>query len=78
MLEYCMPKMDHTSEEATIAEWVKKEGDMVKRGELLLRVETGKTILDVEAPFNGRIAQIVVPEGETVPVQALIAYIEEM
>ncbi len=46
-MDFVMPKMDHLSEEATIVEWLKAEGDPVEKGEILLRVETNKAELEV-------------------------------
>ena len=73
-----MPKMDHTSEECTIAQWVIKVGDMVVPGQIVMSIETNKTILDIEANFSGRLKEILVPEGETVPVNTSIALFEEI
>ena len=75
-MEFCMPKLDHLSEEALISEWLKKSGERVEKGEILLRVETGKAVLDVESDLTGVIKEILVEEGETVPVLTLIAIID--
>ena len=76
MFEYKMPKMDHMTEEAFIAKWMVSEGDYVNLGDIIMQIETGKAILDVEANFSGRVSKILVPEGEEVPVLSVIAWIE--
>ena len=77
MFEYKMPKMDHMTEECTIVEWLVKEGDKVKEGDIIMRIETAKTVLDVEANFNGTVKELIGQEGELLPVHTVIAMIEE-
>jgi len=55
-------------EEGTIIEWLKEEGDEVKRGEVIFTTESDKATLEVEAPTKGYLRKILVPAGETVPV----------
>lgn len=76
MSEFKMPKMDHLSEESTVVKWLKKEGEKVDKGELILTVETGKAVLDVESPLTGTITKIVVEEGTEVPIGTVIAHID--
>ena len=71
-----MPKLGHLEEESTVSEWLKKEGDHVEKGEMLLKVETDKTVLEVESDTSGILKKILVEAGETVPVQTPIAIIE--
>ena len=78
MIEYQMPKMDHMSEEAYIAQWKIKVGDAVQPGQVIMSIETAKNTLDVEAAFAGKLKEIVVQEGETVPVNTLIARFDEV
>jgi len=70
-----MPKLGLTMTEGLIVEWKKKEGDEVKKGEVLFVLETEKVTYEVEAPEDGILGKIVVPEQETVPVGALVAYL---
>ena len=70
-----MPKWGLTMKEGTLSRWFKKEGDPVEEGEALFEVETDKITNSVEAPATGVLFQVVVPEGETVPVQAVLGQI---
>lgn len=76
MNEFKMPKMDHLSEEARIVEWFKSEGQSVAKGEIIMSIETGKCVLDVESPFTGVLKTILEPQDADVPVGAVIAYYE--
>lgn len=73
--EVIMPKLGQTMEEGAIVEWVKKENDQVKRGDLLFTVESDKAVLEVAATARGILRKILVPEGQTVPVLAVVALI---
>lgn len=75
-MEFLMPKMDHLSEEALITEWLKAVGDHVEKGEVLLKVETNKAVLEVESDCSGTLTQILCQAGEEVPVLTPIAVIE--
>ena len=66
--EVILPKLGQTMEEGTIIEWLKEEGDEVKRGEVIFTTESDKATLEVEAPTKGYLRKILVPAGETVPV----------
>jgi pyruvate dehydrogenase E2 component (dihydrolipoamide acetyltransferase) len=70
-----MPKFGQMTEESTITDWCKKEGDKVAKGEILLHVETDKSVMDVESFVEGTLLKIVVPAGVAVPVQSTIAFI---
>ena len=73
--EVILPKLGQTMEEGTIVEWVKKEGDPVKRGDLLFVFESDKATLEVEATARGFLRKILVPVGETVPILTVVALI---
>jgi len=75
--EVQMPKLGQTMEEGTVETWLKKEGEYVTRGEPLFEVTTDKATLEVEAFVEGTLLKIFVPEGETVPVNSVIAYVGE-
>ncbi|MCK4300162.1 MAG: 2-oxo acid dehydrogenase subunit E2, partial [Planctomycetes bacterium] len=75
MHEVLMPKLGQTMEEATVARWLKQEGDTVTRGEVLLEITTDKATLEVESFHSGVLRKIVAPEGAVVPVHRVIAYI---
>ncbi|MDD3312149.1 dihydrolipoamide acetyltransferase family protein [Pseudodesulfovibrio sp.] len=70
-----MPKWGLTMKEGKVVRWLKGEGDTVTAGEPLFEVETDKITNSVEAPASGVLAQIVVPEGDVAPVQAVLALI---
>jgi len=60
---------------AIIGKWHKKEGDFVKKGDILLAVETAKVSIDIEAPVSGVIEKILFEEGTEVDINATIAII---
>lgn len=73
--EIVMPKLGLTMTEGTIEEWKVKEGDAVKKGDVIFSVATDKLTNDVEADGDGVILKILLPEGETAPCKAVIGYI---
>ena len=70
-----MPKLGLTMTEGTIEEWKFKEGDAVKKGDILFSVATDKLTNDIEADTDGVLLKILLPEGETAPCKSVIAYI---
>jgi pyruvate dehydrogenase E2 component (dihydrolipoamide acetyltransferase) len=72
-----MPKAGQSMEEGTLVKWNVQPGARIKKGQVIFVVETDKATVDVEAVDEGRLARIVVPQGETVPVQAPVAYLAE-
>jgi len=70
-----MPKLGQTVEESTVVKWHKREGDPVKKGEILFEIETDKAVLEIESFFEGTLLKIVVAEGQTVPVSVPVAFI---
>jgi len=72
-VEIVMPKLGLTMTEGLIVEWRKKEGDPVKKGDILFVLETEKVTYEVEAPEDGALGKILVKEQETVPVGAVVA-----
>lgn len=72
-----MPKLGETMTKGKIVKWLKKEGDAVEEGEPLLEVETEKVVFEVPAPVDGAIRKIVALEGDDIPVEQAIAFIEE-
>ena len=73
--EVILPKLGQTMEEGAIVEWLKEEGDEIKRGELLFTVESDKATLESESPGRGILRKILVPAGVTVPVLTAVAII---
>ncbi|MHA7815585.1 MAG: lipoyl domain-containing protein [Pseudohaliea sp.] len=70
-----LPKLAQSMQSGSILKWLVSEGDEVSEGTPLYTVETEKSALDVESPFNGRISNLC-PPGEELPVGAPIATIE--
>jgi pyruvate dehydrogenase E2 component (dihydrolipoamide acetyltransferase) len=70
-----MPKMGQSVEECTIVKWRCKEGDKVKKGDILFEIETEKAVLEVESFYEGTILKVVVGEGAAAPVGATVAFI---
>ena len=75
MTEVIMPKMGDGMEEGTLVEWLKKEGDEVKSGEVIGTIQTDKATLELEAPGKGILAGFLIQPGQTVPVGVPIAAI---
>jgi pyruvate dehydrogenase E2 component (dihydrolipoamide acetyltransferase) len=72
-----MPKPGQMTEECTLVAWHKREGDPVRKGDLLFEIETDKSNMDVEAFDDGVLLKRVVDEGQTVPVNSVCAYVGE-
>lgn len=72
-----MPKMSDTMTEGVIAKWIKKRGDKVASGDILAEVETDKATMELEAYEEGYLLYIGAKEGESVPVDDVIAVIGE-
>ncbi|MGF9817693.1 dihydrolipoamide acetyltransferase family protein [Brevibacillus agri] len=72
-----MPQLGESVTEGTISKWLVNVGDTVKKYDPLAEVTTDKVNAEVPSTVSGRVAEIVVPEGETVAVGTLILYIEE-
>jgi len=75
MTEVIMPKMGDGMEEGTLLEWLKKDGDAVKSGEVIGTIQTDKATLELESPGKGTLSGIILQPGETVPVGRPIALI---
>ena len=70
-----MPRLSDAMETGKILRWLKKEGEEVKKGEPLVEIESDKANIEVEAYASGKLSKIVVPEGESAPIGAVIAEI---
>jgi 2-oxoglutarate dehydrogenase E2 component (dihydrolipoamide succinyltransferase) len=68
--------MGESIAEGTLSKWLKKVGDQVKRDEPIFEISTDKVDAEIPSPSNGIIAEILVTEGQTVPVQTLVARLE--
>lgn len=70
-----LPMLGQTMEEGTISAWVKKEGDTIQAGDVIVEILTDKATMEVECPFGGVVAKILHPENAIVPVNEPIAII---
>ncbi len=75
-VDVLMPQMGESIAEGTLSKWLKKLGDPVKRDEPLFEISTDKVDAEIPAPSAGTLVEIKVNEGQTVPVQTLVAVIE--
>jgi pyruvate dehydrogenase E2 component (dihydrolipoamide acetyltransferase) len=76
MAEVTMPKMGDAMEEGTLLRWLKKEGERVEEQESIAEIETEKASIEIPAFESGVLAQILIPEGQTVSVGTPIALIQ--
>ena len=72
-IEIRVPTLGESVTEATVATWFKKPGDSVSIDEMLCELETDKVTVEVPSPVTGRLQEIIVKEGQTVSVDALLA-----
>lgn len=72
-----MPRLSDTMEEGTVAQWLKQEGDKVEEGDILAEIETDKATMEFESFHEGVLLHIGVAEGDTAPVDQLLAIIGE-
>jgi pyruvate dehydrogenase E2 component (dihydrolipoamide acetyltransferase) len=70
-----MPALEMAQETGKIVSWVKKEGDTIRKGEILLEVETDKAVVEIEASADGVLGGIKSQAGDVVPVGTTIAWI---
>ncbi len=75
MAEIKVPTLGESVSEATVAKWLKKEGDAVAADETIVELETDKVTLEVNAPSAGVISRIIAPEGTNVGVGAILGEI---
>ena len=72
-----MPKMGQTVEEAVIEKWHVKEGDAIEKGQILFELTTDKATIEAESYYTGTLLRVFRAEGDTVPVNAVIAVVGE-
>jgi len=75
-IDVIMPQMGESIAEGTLSKWLKKVGDEVKRDEPIFEISTDKVDAEIPAPSAGVLAEILVQEGQTVPVQTVVARLE--
>ena len=72
-----MPRLSDTMEEGVVAKWLKKKGDKIEEGDILAEIETDKATMEFESFNSGTLLHIGIQEGETAPVDTLLAIIGE-
>lgn len=70
-----MPRLSDTMTEGTVASWLKKEGDAIEEGDILAEIETDKATMEFESFYEGTLLHIGVGEGESAPVDSLLAIV---
>lgn len=70
-----MPRLSDTMEEGTVATWLKKVGDKVEEGDILAEIETDKATMEFESFYSGTLLHIGIQEGESAPVDTVLAVI---
>ncbi len=73
--EVVLPRLGQTVEAAMIEKWRVKEGDAVRKGDVLLEITTDKATLEVESFVEGTVLKVLAAEGEEIAVDAVIAYV---
>lgn len=77
-MEIVMPKVGLTMTEGTLAQWHKREGDRVRKGEVLFTFESEKSTLEYESPADGVLSRVLVRAGQTVPCLTPVAILEPL
>ena len=75
-VDVIMPQMGESIFEGTITKWLKKPGDKIERDEPLFEISTDKVDAEIPSPSAGVLKEIKVNEGQTVPIQTIVAVIE--
>ncbi len=70
-----MPRLSDTMEEGTVASWLKSVGDDVEEGDILAEIETDKATMEFESFYSGKLLYIGIQEGESSPVDTVLAVI---
>ncbi len=77
MTDVVMPQMGESIVEGTLTKWLKKPGDKVERDEPLFEISTDKVDTEIPSPAAGVLGEVLVQEGQTVQVNAVVARISE-
>src|SRR5262245_58396249 len=72
MTDIVVPTLGESVSEATVAKWMKKAGDSVRKDETLVELETDKVSVEVSAPEAGVLSEIVAQQGATVSIGAIL------
>jgi 2-oxoglutarate dehydrogenase E2 component (dihydrolipoamide succinyltransferase) len=77
MTDVVMPQMGESIVEGTLTKWLKKPGDRVERDEPLFEISTDKVDTEIPSPTAGTLSDVLVPEGQTVGINTVVARIDE-
>src|SRR5215469_15475157 len=77
LIDVILPQLGESVSEGTISKWLVREGDVVKKDQPIVSIATDKADSDLPAPAGGRVAKLLASEGQSVPVRAVIAQIDE-
>ncbi|WP_079509373.1 2-oxoglutarate dehydrogenase complex dihydrolipoyllysine-residue succinyltransferase [Mesobacillus jeotgali] len=77
MAEIKVPELAESITEATIAQWLKKKGDQVQKGEYIVELETDKVNVEIISDYDGTLTELLAEEGDTVKVGEAIAVVGE-
>ena len=75
--EIIVPELAESTVEATVASWLKKEGEIITKGDVIIELDTDKVSLEIVAPSDGLIESISKQEGETVKVGDILGTIDD-
>lgn len=76
-VEVVMPQMGESITTGTITKWNKQPGDKIEIDEILLEISTDKVESEIPSPVEGKVVELIYPEGETIDVGKVIAYIDD-
>ena len=76
LIEVKVPQLSESVAEATLLSWHKKQGELVKRDENLIDIETDKVVLELPAPDSGVLSKVIKGDGSTVVSDEVIATID--
>src|SRR5215469_13827855 len=77
MTDVVMPQMGESIVEGTLTKWLKKPGERVERDEPLFEISTDKVDTEIPSPSSGTLAEVVVQEGQTVAINAVVGRIQD-
>jgi 2-oxoglutarate dehydrogenase E2 component (dihydrolipoamide succinyltransferase) len=77
LIDVTLPQLGESVAEGTISKWLVREGDVVRKDQPIVSIATDKADSDLPAPIGGRVAKLLVAEGQVVAVKSVIAQIEE-
>ena len=77
-VEIKIPVVDQTTEQVKVVRWLKRKGDPITTGEVLLEIQTDKATVEVESFADGVVLEILAEEGQDVPVNSVVAIVGDV